>query len=56
MWFLIALYLYVIGGVVAGRAAHAAHHDTVTSALAAVAWPAAPSKWLWNFIGKALGG
>lgn len=53
MWFLIAIYFYVIGGIVAGRAAYASGSDRMTSIGAAVAWPAAPSKWLFNIIREA---
>ena len=50
MWFLIALYFYVIGGVVAGRAEYRQSSDRMKAIAAAFAWPAVPSKWLFNFV------
>ena len=52
MSILTIMYLYAIGGVVAGRAAYADDPDRMRAALAAACWPLAPTRWLTQFIAK----
>jgi len=54
-WNLIALGLYAVGGVEIGRAHYEKHGDKIQAGLAAACWPAAPSRWLWNFLRKRFG-
>lgn len=50
MFTLLFFYMYVIGGVVAGRASYADEADKVMAIFAAICWPAAPTLWLYKYL------
>lgn len=53
MFFLLSVFLYVLGGVIIAKENYKLNTDRLVAIGAAVAWPVTPAKWVYNKV-KAL--